>query len=91
MASGGYPGSYQKGKVISGLDKAAQLPNTYVFHAGTSLKNGHVVSAGGRVLCVTGLGENIQKAIETAYEGVKAIQFEGNQYRKDIGWRALRR
>jgi len=91
MASHGYPGSYPKGKVIEGLEKAAQYPDTYVFHAGTAKKDGKIVSNGGRVLCVTGIGVTIEKAIETAYHGVRAIQFEGVQYRKDIGWRALKR
>jgi phosphoribosylamine---glycine ligase len=91
MASQGYPGNYAKGKTIQGLEKANQLPNTHVFHAGTSLANGKVVTSGGRVLGVTGLGTNIQEAILTAYQAVKQITFEGAHYRKDIGWRALKR
>lgn len=91
IASGGYPGSYQKGKTIEGLEEAAKLPNTYVFHSGTTEQNGQVVSSGGRVLCITGIGESVKKAIETAYVGVKAIHFDGCHYRKDIGWRALSR
>ncbi|HTA76971.1 MAG TPA: phosphoribosylamine--glycine ligase [bacterium] len=91
MASHGYPGSYLKGKVIEGLEKAAKLPDTYVFHSGTAEENGKIVSNGGRVLCVTGIGDTIEKAIETAYQGVRAIEMDGVHYRKDIGWRALNR
>jgi phosphoribosylamine--glycine ligase len=91
MASQGYPGSYPKGKTIEGLEKAAQYPDTCVFHAGTAKENGKIVSAGGRVLCVTGIGDTIEKAIEKAYQGVRSISFEGAHYRKDIGWRALNR
>ncbi len=91
MASHGYPGSYSKGKVIEGLEKAAELPDTYVFHAGTAKEDGKIVSNGGRVLCVTGIGDTIEKAIETAYQGVRTIQMDGVHYRKDIGWRAINR
>jgi len=90
MASQGYPGSYPKGKVIEGLDIAAKKPDIHVFHAGTSRgANGQVVTAGGRVLCVTGMGATIEGAIQKAYEGVGDIRFEGAHFRKDIGWRAL--
>jgi len=91
MASAGYPGSYPKGKVIQGLEKASQVSDAYVYHAGTASKDGQVVTAGGRVLCVTGLGVNLQEALRKAYEAVGMIRFEGAQYRKDIGWRALQR
>jgi phosphoribosylamine---glycine ligase len=91
MAAHGYPGSYPKGKVIEGLETAAQYPDTFVFHAGTATKNGKIVSNGGRVLCVTGKGDTIEKAIETAYQGIRAISMDGVHYRKDIGWRALNR
>jgi phosphoribosylamine--glycine ligase len=91
MTSHGYPGSYSKGKVIEGLEKAAELPDTYVFHAGTAKEDGKIVSNGGRVLCVTGMGDTIEKAIETAYQGVRTIKMDGVHYRKDIGWRALKR
>ncbi len=90
MASQGYPSSYPKGKVIEGLEKAAQNPDTYVFHAGTALEGGKVVTSGGRVLCVTGVGKTLQKAIEKAYGAVKEIRFDGAHYRKDIAWRALK-
>jgi len=91
IASQGYPGSYPKGKVIEGLEKAAEYPDTFVFHAGTAQENGKIVSGGGRVLCVTGIGATVEKAIETAYQGVRAIKMDGAHYRKDIGWRALNR
>lgn len=91
MASGGYPGPYDKGKVISGLDEAAGVPGVVVFHAGTALKNGKVVTDGGRVLNVTGIGKDIREAIATAYQGVKKIYWEGVHYRNDIGKKALDR
>ncbi len=91
MASGGYPGNYEKGKMISGLEDAAKVPGTFVFHAGTALKEGKVITNGGRVLGVTALGEGIRGAIEKAYEAVGKISWEGACYRKDIGQKALRR
>ena len=91
MASQGYPGPYPKGKVLSGLEAASRLDDTYVYHAGTASQDGQVVTSGGRVLCVTGLGVNLQGALRKAYEAVGMIHFEGAQYRKDIGWRALQR
>ena len=91
MASGGYPGNYEKGKVISGLDEAAGVPGVVIFHAGTTLRNGKVVTDGGRVLNVTGLGKDIPEAIANAYEGVKKIYWEGVHYRNDIGKKALDR
>jgi len=89
MASGGYPGNYEVGRVISGLENAAKQKGVVVFHAGTALKNGSVVSDGGRVLGVTGLGPVIAAAIDNAYAGVREISFEGVHYRRDIGARAL--
>lgn len=89
MASGGYPGAYEKGKEISGLDKAAGLENVMVFHSGTALRNGKIVTDGGRVLGVTGLGKSVAAAIDAAYAGVREIYFAGAHYRKDIGARAL--
>ena len=91
MASGGYPGAYEKGKNIQGLEKAAGLPGVMVFHSGTSLKNGGIVTDGGRVLGVTGRGPSVAAAIETAYAGVRAISFAGMHYRSDIGARAMLR
>jgi phosphoribosylamine--glycine ligase len=89
MASQGYPGSYAKGKVISGLDEAAALPDVKVFHSGTKLENGIVVTDGGRVLGVTALGNTLALAKERAYEAVKVISFPGAFYRTDIADKAL--
>ncbi|MBD3367033.1 MAG: phosphoribosylamine--glycine ligase, partial [Candidatus Eisenbacteria bacterium] len=91
MASGGYPGSYDKGKEISGLANAGSLEDVIVFHAGTRSEDGRVVTSGGRVLGVTALGHDLPSALERAYEGVGAISFEGAAYRRDIGHRALAR
>ncbi len=91
MASGGYPGHYDKGRVINGLEKVAAMEDVFVFHAGTELKRGNVVSAGGRVLGVTAWGETLRLAIDKAYAAVEAISFEDAQYRQDIGQKALRR
>ncbi len=91
MASGGYPGAYEKGKVISGLDSVTDA-SVVVFHAGTKLLNdGRVVTDGGRVLGVTGLGETISEAMERTYAAVRKIHFDGVHFRKDIGAKALRR
>ena len=91
MASGGYPGNYAKGLPITGLDKAATHPDVVVFHAGTTLRNGAVVTAGGRVLAVTALGKDMQTAVAQAYKGVNDIHFEGAHHRKDIARRAFDR
>ncbi len=89
MASGGYPGNYAKGKVISGLDAAAQLPNTKVFHAGTARAGEQIVTSGGRVLGVTSWAKDLKSAQAAAYAAVEKIHFEGAQFRRDIGARAL--
>ena len=91
MAAEGYPGDYRKGDVISGLDEAAELDGVYVFHAGTSLKDGRCVTNGGRVLGVTALGDTVQDAIARAYEGVGRITWPGVQFRRDIGKKAIGR
>lgn len=90
MASGGYPGKYEKGKVITGLDAAAKLKDVMVFHAGTAEKDGQIVTAGGRVLGVTALGNTIAEAKAKAYEAVALIAFEGAYCRKDIADKAIR-
>jgi phosphoribosylamine--glycine ligase len=90
MASGGYPGDYEKGKVIQGI-KEAEATGTLVFHAGTAEKDGGVVTAGGRVLNVVGVAKDIRTAVDKAYAGVEKISFEGVHYRKDIAHRALER
>jgi phosphoribosylamine--glycine ligase len=90
LASGGYPGNYAKGKMITGLAEAAKLPDVKVFHAGTKLENGLVVTDGGRVLGVTALGDTLAAAKRRAYEAVERINFQGMFYRRDIGDKALR-
>jgi phosphoribosylamine--glycine ligase len=89
MASGGYPGNYAKGKVITGLDAANALPNTKVFHAGTALKAGQIVTNGGRVLGVTALGKDLKSAQTAAYAAVEKIHFEGAHFRRDIAAKAM--
>ena len=89
MASKGYPGDYEKGKVINGLKDVSRMDGVFVFHAGTAVKDGKVVTNGGRVLGVTGLGEDIPRAIERAYQAVKKISWDGVQYRTDIGQKAM--
>ena len=91
MASGGYPGSYEKGNVISGLDEAAALPGITIFHAGTELRDGKTVAVGGRVLDVTATGKDVAEARARAYAAVEKISWKGSFYRRDIGWRALGR
>jgi phosphoribosylamine--glycine ligase len=90
MAAGGYPGSYRQGDVISGLPGKAESDRK-VFHAGTALKDGTVVTSGGRVLCVTALGAGVSAAQQHAYELVGQIRWSGVQYRHDIGYRAIAR
>ena len=90
MAAGGYPDQVRKGDVISGLDRAAELPGK-VFHAGTALKDGQVVTSGGRVLCAVGLGASVREAQHQAYALTDVIRWEGVQYRRDIGYRAVQR
>jgi phosphoribosylamine---glycine ligase len=89
LASSGYPGSYRTGLPISGLEAAKNLPETFVFHAGTRREDGRLVTSGGRVLAVTGRGSDLKDALRRAYEGCSLIEFEGKTLRRDIGWRAL--
>ncbi len=89
MAAGGYPGSYRKGDVIEGLP--AESADAKVFHAGTALADGQVVTSGGRVLCVTALGGNVAAAQRTAYEVAANIKWRDGFYRRDIGYRAIAR
>jgi phosphoribosylamine--glycine ligase len=91
MASGGYPGSYDKGIAINGIDAAEALEGVTVFHAGTKASDGKVVTNGGRVLNVTASGDDVAGAITRAYEAVKKIHFDGAHYRTDIGQKALNR
>lgn len=90
LASGGYPGPYETGRPITGLAGAAELPGVTVFHAGTKrTPNGDIVTAGGRVLNVTGQGSNLAAALRRAYQGVELIQFAERHYRTDIGAKAV--
>jgi phosphoribosylamine--glycine ligase len=90
MAAGGYPGEYEKGKKITGLDEAEQIEDVVVFHAGTAEKDGDIVTNGGRVLGVTAKGNSIADAKARAYMGVDKIKFEGAYCRRDIADKAIR-
>ncbi len=85
IASGGYPGSYEKGKLITGLDENGQLEGATVIHAGTKLENGKYYTSGGRVLGITAKGVDLREALDKAYKAVEKVSFEGAFYRKDIG------
>ena len=89
VASGGYPGKFESGKQIFGLDEAAQVEGVTVFHAATRKQNGAYYTAGGRVLGVTARASNLGTAVERAYAAVEKIRFEGMYYRRDIAARAL--
>ncbi len=91
MASGGYPGSYEKGHEISGIDQAEALDEVKVFHAGTALRDGKLVNNGGRVLGVTALGETIEAAQKRAYQAVEKIHWKDCVYRKDFADKAIDR
>ena len=91
MAAGGYPGGYDKGKPITGLDEVDQGSSRIVFHAGTAVQDDQVVTAGGRVLAVTALGETLREAVDCAYAGIDKISFEQAQYRRDIAAKAFNR
>jgi phosphoribosylamine--glycine ligase len=90
MASEGYPGSYEKNRVIRGLDEAARIENVKVFHAGTIVgKSGAILSSGGRVLGVTAIGDDLKSAQASAYQAAKCIEWRGSWYRTDIANKAL--
>jgi len=91
MASGGYPGEYEKGKKIIGLEEAQKLEDVIVFHAGTKKMNGDIVTSGGRVLGVTALGQTIRDAKERAYRAVDKIKFDGAYCRRDIADKAIKK
>lgn len=89
LTSAGYPGKYDLGREITGLRDAADVPNTVVFHAGTQREGNRILTSGGRVLNVVSLGDTLESAVHRAYEAAEKIQFQGKQFRKDIGGRAL--
>jgi phosphoribosylamine--glycine ligase len=86
-----YPGKYEKGKVITGLEMLKDRKDIMVFHAGTSFQNGNIVTSGGRVMGVTSLGKDINDAVKRVYSAIELINFEGMHYRKDIAKRAIQR
>ncbi len=90
MSSNGYPESYETGKEISGLDALIEKDNTKVFHSGTLIKNNNIFTNGGRVLCVTALGDDLNQSNLNAYSAVKEIDWDGKYYRKDIGFRVMK-
>ena len=90
LASGGYPEKYDVGRTITGLDKVSELPDTWVFHAGTKKHGQRLTTCAGRVLNVVSLGNTLEEALEKVYQAVDEIQFEGKQFRRDIGAHALR-
>jgi len=89
MASEGYPGDYEKGRVIRGLEEAAAVPDVKVFHAGTAQREGEVVTSGGRVLGVTAVADTVAGAKLQAYRAVKCIRWQGAWCRKDISDKAI--
>jgi phosphoribosylamine---glycine ligase len=91
LASGGYPGPYEKGKVITGIEEAEQVPGVTVFHAGTKIVDGKLVTSGGRVLGVTCYAETLELALEHVYAAVNRIHFDGMHYRRDIGHSLLQK
>ena len=91
LTSGGYPGRYDTGLPITGVEAAAALPGVEIFHAGTARRDGALVTAGGRVLGVHATGPDLRAAVDTAYAAADRIQFTGKHHRRDIAWRALQR
>jgi phosphoribosylamine--glycine ligase len=87
LASGGYPGKYETGKPIAGLENAAHLPDVQIFHAGTKRQDGKTVTSGGRVLAITALGDSVEQARERAYATINQIHFDGCHFRRDIALR----
>ncbi|MFZ5912951.1 MAG: phosphoribosylamine--glycine ligase [Pseudomonadota bacterium] len=89
MAARGYPGDYEKGEPIQGLESAGQIPGIQIFHAGTTARDSEILSAGGRVLNITATGETLAEAVDRAYQAVARIHWPGGFFRRDIAWRAL--
>jgi phosphoribosylamine--glycine ligase len=90
-SSKGYPGNYKTGFPIGGLDAAARVPGVEVFHSGSALKDGTLVTSGGRVLGVTAVADSLERALARAYEAIAEVHFDGMYYRRDIGHRALQK
>lgn len=90
LASQGYPGRYDMGRVITGIPEAAELENTLIFQAGTKREGGKLVTVGGRVVNVVGLGDRLEEALDAAYQAADIVRFEGKHFRRDIGRRAIR-
>jgi phosphoribosylamine--glycine ligase len=89
LVADGYPGKYEQGKRITGLDEAGRMEGVKVYHAGTTAQDGAIYTAGGRVLNVTAVGNTLRQALDRAYAAAERIQFEGKDYRKDIGRKGL--
>jgi phosphoribosylamine--glycine ligase len=89
LVSSGYPGKYESGKLIEGLDEAARMNGVRVYHAGTREQDGKIYTSGGRVLNVTGRGATLSQALDRAYAAAEVIRFEGKDYRRDIGKKGL--
>jgi len=90
LASQGYPGKYDMGREITGLQAAQDLPETLIFHAGTKREAERLITVGGRVFGVVGLGDTLESALDRAYQAAEKIQFQGKHFRRDIGARALK-
>jgi phosphoribosylamine--glycine ligase len=90
-SSSGYPGKYETGLSITGLEAAAHVPGVVVFHSGTAVKDGQIVTSGGRVLAVSATGETLEQALERAYQAMGEVRFDGMYFRRDIGHRALKK
>jgi phosphoribosylamine--glycine ligase len=91
MAANGYPGAYEKGTEIKGLEEAARVPGVQIFHAGTVDRGGRILANGGRALNVSALGKDVREAQARAYEAAQRIDWPGGFFRRDIGWRAIAR
>jgi phosphoribosylamine--glycine ligase len=91
MAAKGYPGNYERGSMIEGLDEAAKVEDVEIFHAGTRAENGKILANGGRVLNVTALGNSVSEAQTRAYAAIERIRWPGGFCRRDIGWQAVQR
>jgi phosphoribosylamine--glycine ligase len=89
LVASGYPGKYEQGKRIHGLEDAAKMEGVKIYHAGTTAMEGAIYSAGGRVLNVTAVGDTLRQALDRAYAAAERIEFEGKDYRKDIGRKGL--